>query len=370
MIIVLKGKLKTLDTFAEALAKDSDAIIVDVTNPEEKILPVFDLIDDKTTVIAFNNIGAGFTLWKQRNVRLYNIVVDHPAYYLNNIESDYYDNYHVLCIDRKHRDFLKKTYPTYERAFNFLPHGGIDIGGMHAKKDIDILYVGGFRPDEDINFALLPFGDTEEFFDFIISYYDTESYVEAYDAVNAYCQKYSYDYSKEQKAIMTNYVLQSVEYYFTAKRRKELISYLAECGLKIHICGTPLWKEIAGKYRDSIIYEGFKTPIECLEFISRAKVLVNDLPYFSEGAHERVFNGMLNGAVVLTNESRYLEERFNDRENILFWDGRSYALAAEKIVDILKNDEHRIGVINNAYSLVRQDTWQDRLRMILSERFE
>lgn len=42
------------------------------------------------------------------------------------------------------------------------------------------------------------------------------------------------------------------------------------------------------------------------------------MPWFKQGAHDRVFNSMLNGAVCVTDTSGYLKDNFIDGENIIF----------------------------------------------------
>ena len=365
-LIILTGSLSTLDTFLYAMTEGTDAVAVDVNEPEKTLLPVIDEINENTVVLSFNNIGTGYELWKLKNVSLYNILVDHPANYLESILSDYYPGYHAVCIDRGHVSFLKDIFDRISSAFSFLPHGGIKPGSKTAEKDIDILYAGSFIAEENINFVPLPFGDSEGFFDHAIAYYDKSSYVEAQDAVTDYCDRNGLSYSKEERAVMTSYLVRSVEHFFTAERRKGLIAYLADSGFSVCVCGSPVWQEGADAH-PGIRYEGMKTPKECLEYMARSRVLINDLPYFSDGAHERIFNGMLNGAVVLSNRSRYLEERFADGDSILFWDGRDYGMAAEKISKVLEDEGLRAGIADRALKLVQNDTWADRLDEILKQ---
>ncbi len=383
LTIALTGGFVTLDEFIKEMTKGTDAYIVDTKNPEKTLLPLIDRIDSETVVITFNNTGSGYDLWKQRNVRLYNILVDHPAHFLEAISADYFPGYHAVLIDRGHRRFLREVFPNIPSAFCFMPHGGSRadspafpsgvLGGdeadtplRHQEKDIDILYAGGFRAEEDINFPPPPFGDPEAFYDHVIGYYERESYVEAQDAVNDLSSGTGDTLTPAEIAVMTNYAVKSVEAWYVAQRRQNLIKHLAGQGLTVHIIGNEVWRKTAAEYPGNIIYEGMKTPEECLGFISRAKVLINDLPYFAEGAHERVFNGMLNGTVVLSNESRYLEERFKDGESILFWDGRDLREAEEKIRKVLSDDEYRLAIVEKAFSLTKRDTWRDRFDLCIT----
>lgn len=363
-VILLKGKLNTLDYFTEAMGNKEDVTVVDVNHPEETLLPIADRLDSDTTVITFNNVGTGFELWRRTGASLYNILVDHPAFYIESIVNDYYPGYHCLCIDRGHTDFLRQTFVSGKDAFDFMPHGGIDAGGFDVPKDIDVLYAGSFRSEDEIVFAPLPFGNSEDFYDFIISFYETENTIEPQDAVNGYCKAKGIDYSPAERAILTQYVVKTVDPMFTALRRQALIRSLAASGISISLCGTGLWQKIADEFPSNVSYKGFVSPEECLNLICRSKVVINDLPQFADGAHERVFNGMKNGAVVMTNESGYLKERFTDKENILFWNGRDYDEAVSKVKEVLGNEMLRKTIRNNAYSETKNDSWSDRLNFI------
>lgn len=368
MVILIKGKLETLDYFIDAMAQGPDEVMVfDINNPEETLLPIVDKIDKDTLVVTFNNLGTSFDIWKSRGAKIVNIMVDHPAFYIPVISRDYYTGYYGACIDRYHADYLKELFPMVENSFLFLPHGGMDKGGMNYDKDIDILYAGSFFNDDDINFPPLPFEhDSQQFYKFLLEYYKNDSNKEPQDVVKAYTQYYGYTFSVEEYLVLTEYVLKTMGVAFQAIRRKRLIEELAMAGMKIHICGDDGWKEVTDKYPDNITFHGKFSPDECMDMICRSKVLINDHPNFASGAHERVFNGMLNGTVVLSNYSEYLGERFVDNKDILFWDGMNYVEAVNKVKTVLEDESLRNGIVRNAYAKVQKDTWSDRLSEITS----
>ena len=49
-----------------------------------------------------------------------------------------------------------------------------------------------------------------------------------------------------------------------------------------------------------------------------ARIALNVMPWFKDGAHDRVFTAMLQGTAALTDDSRYLREECRDGENICF----------------------------------------------------
>ena len=97
------------------------------------------------------------------------------------------------------------------------------------------------------------------------------------------------------------------------------------------------------------------------------------MPWFKEGAHDRIFNSMLNGAVVLSDTSEYLEEEFKDGKDLIFYDLnelREYEkgniavneLNMVKCVRKLLSDDSLIKEISdNAYArCISAHTWKNR----------
>lgn len=360
---ILKGGLATLDQFADALAIDGRDCVVDLKRNDGRISDFLSKMKSDDIVVTFNNVGTQSDIWRKMGVTLVNILVDHPAFYIEEISKAWYENYYVACVDRTHVDFLNKIYKGCENHFMFLPHGGIEK--TQLEKDIDILYVGSFHSEDEIVFPLVPgINDSEEFYETIISYYESEKYATCHEAVIYYAKVKGIELTAEMLVTLSHYALCTVEWAFVTERRKRLVETLAGSGLKIDICGGKCWEELADKFPDNVTYRGMISPEESLNMICRAKVLLNDLPYFVDGAHERIFNGMMNHTVIFSNESRYLRDRFDDNESILLWDGTDYESATEKISNIITNS-YLVGKISDtAYELTKNDSWHMRRNTI------
>lgn len=366
MIIFIKGRLATLNQFADSAAENiqEEYAFIDVCAPDlgEKIAALNDKIDENTLVVTFNNEGISLSYedrnyWALKQVTFLDIIVDHSEYFLKEIEGHLYNKFYFTSIDRAQTRFLKKMYPEHADAFLFCPHGGTEVGGIRNKnRDIDILYVGNGIDHEALVFPS-GYEVLNAFFD---EYYSREKYPNIHDAIAQFCEMHSINTNSQEELELVSYGLLYVKYMYS-KRRYELISSLCESGLNITIVGGGVWEKLRERHPDNITLLGFATPEKCLDYISRAKILINDAP-FSEGAHERVFNGMLNGAVVLTNTSKYIEERFNDWQDILLWDGFDYDEAISKIYEVLADDSMRSSIVDNAYRKVESDSWGERIK--------
>ena len=85
------------------------------------------------------------------------------------------------------------------------------------------------------------------------------------------------------------------------------------------------------------------------------------MPWFKDGAHDRVFNAMANGSICITDHSRYLDEILTDGENVLFYDLKEMELLPEKVSSLLQNPEKMDSVAQNGYRLAMENhTWLKR----------
>ena len=106
----------------------------------------------------------------------------------------------------------------------------------------------------------------------------------------------------------------------------------------------------------------------CLQQISRAKISLNVMPWFKDGAHDRIFNSMLNGAVCLSDGSRYLDEILHDGKDYRLYDLAHLEKLPDMVHDILSNRVKWEQMQKNAYTLAsKKHTWADRARRIHQE---
>lgn len=375
MLLLLKGGLITLDRFIDAMAENNDVEVVNLRDAENAVKRIYELdsvLGKDDSVLTFNSVGSNLKLmgtefWKAKGVKVVNILVDHPMYHLKQILGEIHSNYYVGCIDRGHVEFLESILPAFSKQFFFIPHGGIEIGA--SAKNIDVLYVGNIFDPDSIIFPSISIVDAEKFYSHIISFYEMNQCVEVQGAVDDFLIQNELSLSTEERIMLIDCALTGVEKSFISQRRLELIARIADSfkgtEYKFHLCGGECWNDLVDEYKDTIVFHGMKTPDECLKYISESKILINDLPYFSNGAHERIFNGMLNRAVTLSNTSTYLEERFTDGEDILLWDGTNYEKALSDIHRVLKDDTLQKTISNNAYDKARNDKWNDRIKLVV-----
>ena len=87
---------------------------------------------------------------------------------------------------------------------------------------------------------------------------------------------------------------------------------------------------------------------------------------FNDGAHDRVFTGMLNGAVVVSEYSSYLDELFENQSDLFMFDWQNTKEQMEVIFRLLGDEHYRMDIARNAYGkVVKSQTWENRSERIL-----
>ncbi len=61
-------------------------------------------------------------VFEYMSVPFFNWLLDHPCEHLYNIEKSIKD-YHIICVDRDHVDYIKTYFPNVSGA-HFIPIGG------------------------------------------------------------------------------------------------------------------------------------------------------------------------------------------------------------------------------------------------------
>jgi hypothetical protein len=147
-------------------------------------------------------------------------------------------------------------------------------------------------------------------------------------------------------------------------RRFEFVKALAKTGLPIHICGLG-WDADLYRFKRAT-YEGPVPMARMSELMRQSRIVLNTNGNFGAGSHERPLSGLLAGAAVFSDYSRFYGQAFDeDREIALFrWMDvkggldRLAALAADPAA------AHAIAVAGKAKVLAAH-TWDSRIEVVL-----
>lgn len=318
--------------------------------------------------IVFNNVGfqmrltSGISLWELWGTPCYNIIVDHPMYYSDTLDTPP-QNGIVVCADRHHEDYIRRFYPLVRKTM-FLPTAGEYLHPYAALKpfadrSIDVLFIGSYKYNDDITNDPLGMQLAEE----LIQYPDR-----TFEETAEHCLRYNHynlsdaelkEFIQEHRFIDTN---------ISALFRREILKTLVNAGITVTVYGERFEKTDLCNH-PNFIYKGRCSTEEGIRYMGDSKIVLNQLAWFKAGSSERIYEAMLQGAVALTDDSTYLRETFAEDVDIKFY-SLSHLDALPCIVrSILSSDPDRIEMLrSNAYrKVMKHHTWLQRTETLLAD---
>ena len=143
--------------------------------------------------------------------------------------------------------------------------------------------------------------------------------------------------------------------------RRQVLKTLIENGVDIDIFGTG-WD--SWEYAKKARLHGPCSYKDSLALAADTKLLLN-VGMFPSGLHDRVVTGMLNGAVVVTDTSRYYEQCFHSGDDSLGFTWDRLAELPGQILE-LQGDEARMQAIaDRAQRRVQAYTWTAQMKRLL-----
>lgn len=382
-IIMFKGEIETVGYFSEQMKNKFERIghevyIFDYQNVTKSVNKLMKFIEiDNTVVISFNFHGIsgqeifmddnGIFMWEELNIPFYNIVVDHPIYYYSFLKerpSTYYN----ISIDRYHEKFMERFFPEVKRA-PFLPLAGTSLYPDKNYKKIkdrryDVTFTGNFAPYEICEKYITQKGEEyEEFYRGIIDDMLCNPQICVELMIEKHIKNDIPDATMDDiKSVMGK--MSFIDLYVRYYTREQVIKTLADSGIKIHVFGKG-WDKLKCKHPENIIDGDRCTSRECLEKISDSKISLNIMPWFKDGAHDRIFNTMLNAAVSLTDSSEYLDSILKDNVNSKIFNIQRIDEIPDMIGELLDNNDKMQNIADNGFDMaIKSHTWGDRARQL------
>ncbi len=404
-VVLFKGGVETQEFFSVEMARTFEergyrVYWFDLVVSENSTLHLQMFLEqhrsDEIIIFAFNFNGISCepgiygkrwktgNIWDDYELPVYNMVVDHPLYYHKNLEI-IPKRYVQLSIDRNHIAHMKRFFPNVNAssAYNgqpderyFLPLGGtgLNIDGSIlpdkpylslSERPVNVIFTGNYTPPERFEEHMSGMDEeSREFFHELVreNIEQPDELTEELLERKLMLEHVTYD-TESLKNVCPNlmYVDLSIRFYYRAK----VITTLADCGIKVDTYGAG-WDLVECRHPENIVFHGCVNSQGCLDMISQSVLSVNVMPWFKNGAHDRIFNSMLNGAAVLSDKSKYLTDCF-DNNSIQFYDLKQLRTKegceafGESVKDLLADRERLEHMISKAYGIcVDNHTWAAR----------
>lgn len=385
-IVLFKGDIETTAYFSEQMEKTFlregyETFFYDYKNVAASVRKLLLFIEKgRTAVVTFNYHGlCGDSevfydenkkeyIWDAFDIPCINIAVDHPFYY-HRFFQVLPKHYIHISIDRNHERYMEEYFPEIKRG-PFLPLAGTSLFPKGDYKPIgkrskDIVFTGNYVPPQNFNVYIERAG--EEY---------TRFYMGILEELKAHPSRLLEDVAEEHlkreipeathdeiRETLGNMIFLDmyIRFYF----RGEAIRLLAEAGFPVHVYGNG-WEELECAKKENILIGGSLDSLECLQKISEGKLSLNVMPWFKEGAHDRIFNSMLNGAVCVTDSSRYLDGFLKQKENAAVYSLEAMEELPGLVGELLENEKRMQEIADRGFEMARNGhTWENRAMIIV-----
>ncbi len=295
------------------------------------------------------------------------VILDHPLYHHDSLKNKL-NNFHVVCLDSNHKDYILKYYPHIKSVTVTPMTGELAFGKDQISFDdfedrpYDILFSGTYTDPIRIETAIKKLPDflasnVKELIDMMQS--DSRLTIEA--AVETLAQNEIYDYINSDLPLHTQ-TFYLADTYVRCVNRKNLVLALDKCEHKLDLFGG-LWEELNLKH--ATIHREIPFNLTFTVF-SKSKLCVNIMPNFKAGSHDRVFSAQLNGAVALTDPTTLLKKEYKDGENILFYELDDIDAVTAKADAALLEPSTLKKIAQMGYSIAAKNhTWDNIAKVIL-----
>lgn len=370
-IILVEGPLKIVNYTAEQFREDFEAlgheVFIFVASAIEKDSAAFWEFVKRGVdfCLTFNNMAVarrlqnGEYLWDYLNIPCFDYMFDHPLYFFDTFDAPP-SSAVVTCVDRRHTEYVKRFYPGVKNCF-FFPLAGEELFREEIipwqERSLQALYVGSLKKNpqaaEDAfsrKITRLLCSHTELTVEEAI-----EQLLGPVDEITLKKTLEKYRYCD----LNTNSVF-----------RENLVRVLVKAGIHVTVYGSG-WEECDFSDSPFFHYQGLISQEECILKMQDTRFVLNSMPWFKDGTHDRVYNAMLAHALCITDPSGYLAEEFKDGEDILYYSLDEMEKLPELICYYEDHPEEAVCIIERGYQkAVLSHTWQNRSIELLTRFFK
>lgn len=376
-LVFFHSELDTLNLFSDQLKQEFENLgyetfEFDLAQSALSLGLLYGFIQDGgvTAMIGFNmpffgmQLPSGEKVWEVLDIPCINILVDHPYWYHNLLMRTPRTGI-VLSIDRNHSHYVERFYPDIP-CTGFLPHGGTPAHNPPkpvSERKIDVLYAGSLFADYAISqkpdFSLFHFPAEQickNSIDYLLAHPDNtiEAVIEEQllrSGINLP--------DKELRVFISSCVY--IERVVSSYYREKIVGSVAMAGIPLTIYGDG-WAGCDWIDLPNVHYGGRISPEEVLTKMEDSKIILNTMPWFKAGSHERIFNAMLRSAVVVSETSSYLEETLPAETWVSFkLSPKDLSVLPQRISNLLSNNHAMQTTASAGYQhALTNHTWQAR----------
>lgn len=286
-------------------------------------------------------------------------VCDHPRSVLSRFK-EYQDKENMLigCVDRTHTAYLKKYYGIMHSEF--APHFGWEANNIipYEERSIDVFFPAThtcWEEDVEVRYKGLE-GPLKVITEKTIAYlleHDEVCLEDGFDAVlRSLGETDTLDLTRECMEFVGEYV----DLYWRCFYHESIVRTLLMEGITLTVCGKNWnkFKETITEKQNLIVLSEQLPYEEVVEKIGDSRMVLNIVPGFKCGGHERIAMAAINGAVCLTDGNPFIKELFENPEGAVIYDRKKPEALADRIKWLLEHPAVAEQIAQNGQKIAEQ----------------
>lgn len=313
------------------------------------------LIEEDGTPVL-NMIGGPF----------YDYILDHPLFHYNCLSSQI-DDFHAILLDEAQEAYVKRYYKGIKSTL-MMPLGATEAIAETKRTDRPdcVLFMGSYDSEEKLYEIIRMAPEPVRTLALkVLERRLAQPQIPQEEALEEMLTERGMELDDKTFALFMNQMY-AVDAYVRNHFRKASIDCLAKYRIPMKLVGDG-WE----KYRS--LDESFITREKSVEFglsfekMAKEHILLNSSPIFNRGAHDRIYGGMANRCVVLTDENPYLRRTLKDGENVMLYSLKDEKSLKDMAEELLTNERLYKDIEEQAYQeFVANHTWECRAKKLLA----
>lgn len=293
----------------------------------------------------------------------YNFVLDHPVWFHDHLQETPKD-YTIFTLDHNYVSFAKQYYHIDAR---FFPPGGITTSNSLSERSYAVTFIGTYLDNSsDVFHALQELDRPQRFLvNRLWLIMRKQPHLPAETALSMALAHYGKELPSDEFLQLLR-ELRTFILFISYRYRTKLLESLLAAGISIHIWGTS-WEFCPLRRYSGFIWHNENLSTEqCLQIWQKSRIALNAMSWHKNAITERILNSMLQGAAVATERNPYMESRFLDGADIIYYDLAHLEELPRRISALLKEPDILSSIAKNGFQKALTDhTWNARAKELL-----
>ena len=295
----------------------------------------------------------------------YDYILDHPLFHYNGLTAKVSD-FHAILLDEAQQRYVDKYYSNVKSTL-MMPLGATEALTHEKIEKVPkrILFMGTYdKPEKLYEMVQLSPEPLQSYMKKLIEMRLEDAQLPQEEAFAKLLEEEEMELPEDKFALFMN-AMYPVDAYIRDYYRKEALDTLIRANIPVCLVGEG-WEKYKSPNESCVTREKGVVFSLSFEKIAREHILLNSSPIFNRGAHDRIYAGMANRCVVMTDTNPYLRREMQDGKELCLYSLKEKQSVKDVAEELLCNPSKCKNIQEYAYeSFCAKHTWEQRAKQLI-----